>query len=103
MQTTQRTFLEAPSVSHLSLNTETMSDQLYVNDLQNNAQNNSASDSEVHPYADPFIDNLPHPEIRAMSVLSLYEKESERSCCEMDTNRYVRHMRHYLIINNVNS
>lgn len=43
----------------------------------------------VHPYGDPFIDNSPHPDIVAMSVLSLYEKENEQSCSEMDTDRCV--------------
>lgn len=38
-------------------------------------------------YGNPFIDNLPHPDIAAMSILSIYEKESKQSCNEMDTNR----------------
>lgn len=43
----------------------------------------------VHPYNDPIIDNSTHPDITAMSVLSLLEKENEQSCSEMDTNRWV--------------
>lgn len=49
------------------------------------------SRTKVHPYGDPFVnkDNASHPDIAAMSVLSLYEIENEQSCSEMDTNRWV--------------
>lgn len=47
-------------------------------------QNNNTT---FHPYGDLFVDNLPHPDITAMSILSLYEKQNEQSCSEMDTNR----------------
>lgn len=43
----------------------------------------------IHPFGDVCVDDASHPDITAMSVLSLYERENEQSCSEMDTNRWV--------------
>lgn len=43
----------------------------------------------LQPYSDLCYDSTPHPDIAAMSVLSLYQNYTNELDAEMDTNRWI--------------